>query len=155
MLLEKARKEVGVSSTAAQKAKIIELERQLEEAHQKTERAQAMAERTKTGFVYIISNIGSFGEDVVKIGLTRRLDPNDRVKELGDASVPFLFDTHAMIYSDEAPALEAALHTKFEGRRINTSNMRKEFFWLLWKKFKLPSPRYRFGRTLYILGICR
>lgn len=128
MLLEKARKEIGASSSEAQKAKILELENQLEQAHQKTERAQAMAERTKTGFVYIISNIGSFGEDVVKIGLTRRLDPNDRVKELGDASVPFLFDTHAMIYSEEAPALEAALHTKFEDRRINTSNMRKEFF---------------------------
>jgi len=127
-LLDKARKEVGLSSSEAQKAKIIELERQLEEAHQKTERAQAMAERTKTGFVYIISNIGSFGENVVKIGLTRRLDPNDRVKELGDASVPFLFDTHAMIYSDEAPALEAALHLEFEERRINTSNLRKEFF---------------------------
>lgn len=127
-LLEKARKEIGASSSEAQKLKIRELERQLEEAHQKTERAQAMAERTKTGFVYIISNIGSFGEDIVKIGLTRRLDPNDRVKELGDASVPFLFDTHAMIYSEEAPALEAALHKKFEDRRINTSNMRKEFF---------------------------
>lgn len=127
-LLEKARKEAGVSSSEDQKAKILELERQLEEAHQKTERAQAMAERTKTGFVYIISNIGSFGENIVKIGLTRRLEPNDRVKELGDASVPFLFDTHAMIYSEEAPALEAALHTEFEDRRINTSNMRKEFF---------------------------
>lgn len=127
-LLEKARKEAGFSSSESQKTKILELERQLEEAHQKTVRAQSMAERTKSGFVYIISNIGSFGENIVKIGLTRRLDPNDRVKELGDASVPFLFDTHAMIYSEEAPALEAALHTEFEDRRINTSNMRKEFF---------------------------
>ena len=87
-----------------------------------------MAEMTKSGYVYIISNIGSFGEDVVKIGLTRRLDPDDRVRELGDASVPFGFDTHAMIYSDEAPALEFALHREFADRRINMTNFRKEFF---------------------------
>ena len=64
----------------------------------------------------------------MKIGLTRRLDPEDRVRELGDASVPFAFDTHAMIYSDDAPALEAALHKEFSDRRINASNLRKEFF---------------------------
>jgi hypothetical protein len=87
-----------------------------------------MAEKTKSGYVYIISNVGSFGEDVVKIGLTRRLDPSDRVRELGDASVPFLFDTHAMIYSEDAPALERALHAEFESRRINLKNYRKEFF---------------------------
>ena len=104
------------------------MEELLEKAHERTERAKAMAEQTKSGFVYIISNIGSFGSDVVKIGLTRRLDPSDRVRELGDASVPFLFDTHAMIYSEEAPALEAALHKEFSDRRINASNMRKEFF---------------------------
>lgn len=127
-MLEKVRQEVGVLNPAAQAKKIADLERQLEEAHEQSQRAQAMAERTKTGFVYVVSNLGSFGEDVVKIGLTRRLDPSDRVKELGDASVPFLFDTHAMIYSAEAPALEAALHKKFEDRRINMSNMRKEFF---------------------------
>ena len=127
-LLAKARADAGVMTAEEHAAKIAELERQLSEAHEKTERAQAMAERTKSGFVYIISNIGSFGEDVIKIGLTRRLDPADRVRELGDASVPFLFDTHAMIYSDEAPALESALHTEFDSRRINAANMRKEFF---------------------------
>lgn len=127
-MLAKARAEAGATTSDEQAVKIAELERQLAEAHEKTERAQAMAERTKTGFVYIISNVGSFGEDVVKIGLTRRLDPEDRVRELGDASVPFLFDTHAMIYSEEAPALEAALHTEFDGQRINAANMRKEFF---------------------------
>lgn len=104
------------------------LERDLAEAHAKVERAQAMAERTRSGYVYIISNIGSFGEDVVKIGLTRRLDPLDRVRELGDASVPFIFDTHAIIYSDDAPALERALHTEFAATRINAQNFRKEFF---------------------------
>ncbi len=127
-MLAKARAEAGVMATEITRAKIAELEQQLAEAHEKAERARAMAERTKTGFVYIISNIGSFGEGVVKIGLTRRLDPADRVRELGDASVPFLFDTHAMIYSEEAPELEQALHAEFYDRRINATNMRKEFF---------------------------
>ncbi len=122
-LLDKARSEVG-----ADQGRIAELEAQLAEAHAMGERARAMAEMTRSGYVYVISNIGSFGEDVVKIGLTRRLEPDDRVRELGDASVPFGFDTHAMIYSDEAPALENALHKEFADRRINMSNMRKEFF---------------------------
>ena len=104
------------------------LERDLAAAHARAERAQAMAERTRSGYVYIISNIGSFGDGVVKIGLTRRLDPMDRVRELGDASVPFIFDTHAIIYSDDAPALERSLHAEFEGVRINAQNYRKEFF---------------------------
>ena len=127
-LLEKARSEIGVVTSEAHRAKVEELEQLLAEAHAKTERAQAMAEKTRSGFVYVISNFGSFGDDVVKIGLTRRLDPSDRVRELGDASVPFLFDTHAMIYSEEAPALEAALHAEFAEQRINAANMRKEFF---------------------------
>lgn len=122
-LLDKARSEAGVDE-----GRIAELEAALAEAHTISQRARAMAEMTKSGYVYIISNIGSFGEDVVKIGLTRRLEPDDRVKELGDASVPFGFDTHAMIYSDEAPALESALHKEFSDRRVNASNMRKEFF---------------------------
>ena len=87
-----------------------------------------MAEITKCGYVYIISNVGAFGPDCVKIGLTRRLDPSDRVRELGDASVPFSFDTHAIIYSEDAPALEHALHEEFSATRINAKNMRKEFF---------------------------
>ena len=104
------------------------LERDLTAARAKAERAQALAEKTSSGYVYIISNVGSFGEDVVKIGLTRRLDPLDRVRELGDASVPFVFDVHAIIYSEDAPALERALHSEFENARINTQNFRKEFF---------------------------
>ncbi len=122
-LLSKARLEAG-----ADESRIAELEAALAEAQATSERARAMAEMTKCGYVYVISNIGSFGEDVVKIGLTRRLEPDDRVKELGDASVPFGFDTHAMIYSDEAPALENALHKEFAERRVNAANMRKEFF---------------------------
>ncbi|MGC8732097.1 MAG: DUF4041 domain-containing protein [Halothiobacillaceae bacterium] len=124
-LLEKARKEANGDGNAQ---RIAELEAALAAAHLASERARAMAEMTKSGYVYIISNVGSFGDDVVKIGLTRRLDPDDRVRELGDASVPFSFDTHAMIYSDAAPALEAALHKEFAEKRINMSNFRKEFF---------------------------
>lgn len=104
------------------------LERDLAESRAKFERAKAMAERTRSGYVYIISNIGSFGKDIVKIGLTRRLDPIDRVRELGDASVPFIFDTHAIIYSEDAPTLERALHNEFEPTRVNAQNYRKEFF---------------------------
>ncbi len=124
-LLEKARKEANGDGNAQ---RIAELEAALAAAHLASERARAMAEMTKSGYVYIISNVGSFGDDVVKIGLTRRLYPDDRVRELGDASVPFSFDTHAMIYSDAAPALEAALHKEFAEKRINMSNFRKEFF---------------------------
>lgn len=82
----------------------------------------------KAGYVYIISNIGAFGENVYKIGMTRRLDPQERIDELGDASVPFNFDVHAMIFSDDAPALEAALHRSFENRKLNMVNQRREFF---------------------------
>ena len=87
-----------------------------------------MAEQTKAGHVYVISNRGSFGEHVYKIGMTRRLDPLDRVRELGDASVPFFFDVHAVIYSENAPQLERELHRKFDDYRLNLVNIRKEFF---------------------------
>jgi len=108
--------------------KILELESQLKEAQEKKERAIAMAQMTKSGHVYVISNIGSFGEDVFKIGMTRRLEPMDRVKELGDASVPFEFDVHALIYSENAPDLENKLHKAFDRQRLNLVNTRKEFF---------------------------
>lgn len=130
-LLDKAKAEAASfhgQKLEAFNEQIRALERDLAEARSKAERAQAMAEKTSSGYVYIISNVGSFGANVVKIGLTRRLDPLDRVRELGDASVPFIFDTHAIIYSDNAPALERALHAEFEAVRINTQNFRKEFF---------------------------
>lgn len=82
----------------------------------------------RAGYVYIISNIGAFGENVYKIGMTRRLDPMERVIELGDASVPFNFDVHAMIFTEDAPALEAALHRAFENKKLNFVNQRREFF---------------------------
>jgi vacuolar-type H+-ATPase subunit I/STV1 len=100
----------------------------LEEELAKKERAKSMAEQTKAGNVYIISNIGSFGENIYKIGMTRRLIPEDRVRELGDASVPFPFDIHFMISSDDAPKLESLLHEKFWSFRYNFVNDRKEFF---------------------------
>ncbi|EMQ2878631.1 GIY-YIG nuclease family protein, partial [Vibrio navarrensis] len=88
----------------------------------------SMAQLTRSGYVYVISNKGSFGENMYKIGMTRRLEPMDRVKELGDASVPFFFDVHALIPSDDAPALENKLHSKFASRRVNKVNHRREFF---------------------------
>jgi hypothetical protein len=79
--------------------------------------------------VYVISNFGSFGENMVKIGMTRRLDPLDRVRELGDASVPFKYDVHALIFSDDAVSLELRLHQAFQDRRVNMVNLRREFFY--------------------------
>ena len=129
--LEKARKEMeqvtGEKHYKLQ-AQIEKLEQELKEAQEKKERAISMAQQTKRGHVYVISNIGSFGEQVFKIGMTRRLEPEDRVKELGDASVPFQFDIHAMIYSEDAPTLESELHKTFTDNKVNMLNYRKEFF---------------------------
>ena len=108
--------------------RIVELEEKLKEATALKERAISRAQITKSGHVYVISNIGSFGENVFKIGMTRRLEPLDRIDELGDASVPFDFDVHALIYSENAPALENELQVRFESRRVNVVNSRKEFF---------------------------
>ena len=83
----------------------------------------------KAGNVYVISNLGSFGENVFKIGMTRRLNPQDRVNELGDASVPFKFDVHSFIFSDDAVGLENKLHQILNNKRVNKVNMRKEFFY--------------------------
>ena len=129
--LDKARKEFESTSGETHdklQSQIEKLEQELKEAQEKKERALSMAQQTKRGHVYIISNIGSFGENVYKIGMTRRLEPIDRVKELGDASVPFQFDIHAMIYSDEAPTLENELHKAFTNKKVNMLNYRKEFF---------------------------
>lgn len=134
-MLQKAMEKVKAaydSANAEQKEKyekqLNNLEIRLKEAEAKNQRALSMAQQTKAGNVYIISNIGSFGDDMFKIGMTRRLDPMDRVNELGDASVPFRFDVHAMIYSDNAPQLEKELHRVFNRFRVNKVNYRKEFF---------------------------
>lgn len=106
----------------------LELEQKIQDVHQQYERAKSMAQLTRQGHVYVISNIGSFGENVFKIGMTRRLEPMERVKELSGAAVPFDFDVHAMISCDDAPALEKTLHDHLENYRINRINLRKEFF---------------------------
>ncbi|MFA9238258.1 MAG: DUF4041 domain-containing protein [Candidatus Paceibacteria bacterium] len=129
--LEKARIEVE-KTTGEKHNKLLEeiqrLEAQLLEAQANKQRAISQAQLTRSGHVYVISNIGSFGENIYKIGMTRRLEPLDRVKELGDASVPFPFDVHAMIYSHDAPTLERKLHISFNNKRVNMINERREFF---------------------------
>jgi hypothetical protein len=129
--LEKARKELekaGDAQRAKYEQQISELAERLHVAEERNERALSMAQQTRSGHVYVISNVGSFGDDVFKIGMTRRLEPLDRVRELGDASVPFEFDVHALIPNDDAPALEAALHKRFVSNQVNKVNARKEFF---------------------------
>ena len=108
--------------------KIKDLESHVEDLKLEMESVDYREANQKAGYVYVISNIGSFGENVYKIGMTRRLDPQDRVDELGDASVPFKFDVHAMIFTDDAPKLESALHRAFENKKINMVNPRREFF---------------------------
>jgi hypothetical protein len=137
--VEKARTQFDRASDE-QKVKYEEQLRQLNErlrlAEEKNKRAISMAQQTRSGYVYIISNVGSFGEEVHKIGLTRRLEPLDRIKELGDASVPFEFDVHALIYSEDAPTLEHELHKLFLVAQVNKVNARKEFF-------RVPTARIR------------
>ena len=129
--MEKAQQAIAKASEeqkAKYEAQLADLEQKLVEAEAKNQRALSMAQQTKSGHVYIISNIGSFGENVYKIGMTRRLEPLDRVRELGDASVPFPFDVHAMIYCEDAPKLETELHRFFVQNQVNKVNPRKEFF---------------------------
>ena len=122
--LAEALKKVGADHSAEVEA----LREKLRDAEARGQRTKAQAELTKAGHVYVISNIGSFGERVFKVGLTRRNDPEDRVRELGDASVPFTFDIHMMIGSDDAPKLEYTLHQALHRYRVNRVNFRKEFF---------------------------
>lgn len=129
--MEKARAEAAHANAqdrAKFEAQLAELNTRLAEAEAKNQRALSMAQQTRSGHVYIISNVGSFGEDVLKIGMTRRLEPEDRIKELSDASVPFAFDVHAIIRSDDAPTLERMLHRHLDELRVNKVNYRKEFF---------------------------
>ncbi len=129
--MEKAMHRVE-QATEAQKVQyeqqLQDLRERLKEAEERSQRAISMAQQTKRGHVYIISNVGSFGSDVYKIGLTRRLEPLDRVRELGDSSVPFDFDVHAMIFAEDAPALETQLHKHFVLSQMNKVDHRKEFF---------------------------
>ncbi|MEV5412214.1 DUF4041 domain-containing protein [Thermopolyspora sp. NPDC052614] len=106
-----------------------ELKAKLEEIGAAVADVEAREANIRAGYVYVISNVGAFGENVVKIGMTRRLEPEDRVRELGDASVPFKFDTHALIFSDDAVGLEGRLHQELHDRRVNRVNPRREFFY--------------------------
>ncbi|WPN56002.1 DUF4041 domain-containing protein [Pseudomonas sp. P9_31] len=129
--MDKVLQQVATANDAQRaeyETKLRELEDKLQVAEEKNQRALSMAQQTRAGHVYVISNIGSFGEEVFKIGMTRRLEPKDRIRELGDASVPFEFDVHAMIFSDDAPGLEKTLHRHFLRRQMNKVNPRKEFF---------------------------
>ncbi len=129
--VEKALRE-GKSEHSAEvaylRSQLIEAQKAKEEAEAKAQRAISLAQLTKSGHVYVISNVGSFGDGVFKIGMTRRETPDERVDELGGASVPFPFHVHMMIPSDNAPALESLLHREFRAHRVNRVNPRKEYF---------------------------
>ena len=116
--------------------KKMDLESQLNDIDKAMKDIDYREANQRAGYVYVISNVGSFGENIYKIGMTRRLEPQDRVDKLGDASVPFKFDVHAMIFSDNAPALEAALHRAFEDRKLNMVNTRREFFYVTLDEIK-------------------
>lgn len=129
--LEKIRAQLASANETDRPAlleKQNELVGHLDDINAKMEDIDYRQSNQRAGYVYVISNIGSFGENVYKIGMTRRLDPMERIYELGDASVPFQFDVHALIFSDDAPKLEAALHNAFASKRVNAVNTRREYF---------------------------
>ena len=130
--IEKANEALSNTEDEAQiatlKSKILELQGQLSDVTIKKDEISKL-QNGKAGNVYVISNLGSFGENVFKIGMTRRMDPQERVDELGSASVPFKFDVHSFIFSDDAVNLENKLHTILNDKRVNKVNMRKEFFY--------------------------
>lgn len=132
---------------AKYEAQLAELNERLRAAEERNQRAMSMAQQTRAGHVYVISNEGSFGENIYKIGLTRRLDPEDRIKELGDASVPFDFDIHAMIRAEDAPALECELHKRFVAGQVNKVNPRKEFFRVKLQDIRAEVERLRLPAT--------
>jgi hypothetical protein len=104
------------------------LREQLAEVDRAIESVDYRAANIRAGYVYLVSNIGSFGEKMVKLGLTRRLDPMDRIRELSDASVPFNFDVHALFFSKDAVGIETAMHQRLANLRVNIVNRRREFF---------------------------
>lgn len=132
-------------------SRILALQAQLADVVVKKEEISNLA-NGKAGNVYVISNLGSFGENVFKIGMTRRLNPQDRVNELGDASVPFKFDVHSFIFSDDAVGLENKLHSILNEKRVNKVNMRKEFFYTtvdeLEKLVTQIEPTAEFNKTM-------
>ena len=132
--------------------KKAQLESQINDTSKAIEDVDYREANRKAGYVYIISNIGAFGENVYKIGMTRRLDPQERVDELGDASVPFNFDIHAMIFTEDAPGLETALHNAFESKKLNKINTRREFFTVSLDEIK-TEVRKNFDKTVEWIDI--
>ena len=152
--IEKLKNQLESASTAETEklnSRILELQAQLSQVIVKKEEISNLA-NGKAGNVYVISNLGSFGENVFKIGMTRRLNPQDRIDELGNASVPFRFDVHSFIFSDDAVGLENRLHTVLNNKRVNKVNMRKEFFYVsiddLEKIVTDIDPTAEFNRTM-------
>lgn len=150
-LKEQAQKESDTAKADALQKRVAELEAMVQRLNEKREEIVNRA-NGKAGYVYVISNLGSFGEDVFKVGMTRRLEPQDRVNELGDASVPFSFDVHSFIFSDDAVGLEAVLHEELNERRVNKINYRKEFFRVSLDELEqivfLHQPSAAFSRTM-------
>lgn len=138
--IEQAENQTEISSL---KVELAELQKQLADLNEKKEKLTNRAENPTAGYVYIISNIGSFGKDIFKIGVTRRLDPMERINELGSASVPFKFDVHALIFSEDAFKLEAELHKHFAKQRVNQVNSRKEYFHISIDDIKQVLEKYR------------
>lgn len=132
-----------MSAAAETEAKLAEIADAIEGVARRAANARA-------GYVYIISNIGAFGDRMVKVGLTRRLDPMDRVRELGDASVPFRYDVHAMIFSDDAVTLETQLHRALDDRRVNRVNSRREFFYAAPAEIRLLLQRFSGNLLSYV-----
>lgn len=130
--LKKINEQIAVEQSEERKQYLInkkeELDNNVQDVHLALQDLDYREANHRAGYVYIISNIGAFGENIYKIGMTRRLDPEDRIAELSGASVPFKFDVHAMIFSDDAPKLESALHNHFADKKVNLVNGRKEFF---------------------------
>lgn len=151
---------------AEAEASLATIDEQLHEIESAIEDVEARAANIKAGFVYVISNVGSFGESMIKIGMTRRENPMDRVNELGDASVPFKFDVHMLHYSNDARDIEANLHRHFAAQRVNQINSRKEFFYATLREVEAalkelglsgsittfeeeaPAPEYRQSETI-------
>ncbi|MCG8417083.1 MAG: DUF4041 domain-containing protein [Proteobacteria bacterium] len=143
--LEKAREKLD-EATGAQLEKlqvlVQKLETELADAIDRKAKSIARAQLTRSGHVYVLSNVGSFGEGVYKIGMTRRFEPLERVYELGDSSVPFRFDVHAMIYTEDAPQLENMLHKEFDNRRVNMINLRREYFRVTLEEIQAAVAKY-------------
>ena len=127
-MARKLAKQIAGDDLARLELKIEKIEDDKRKLEAQFERATSQAQITRAGYIYVISNIGSFGEGVCKIGMTRRLEPMDRVVELGDASVPYRFDVHTLAFVEDAPRLEKAIHNAFISKRVNKDNHRKEFF---------------------------